>query len=183
MATRNAAATIIDLLKADHRDVEKLFAAFDDADGNIKKQAALASEIGQALTIHAEIEETLFYPVVLPLLDDEGEDLTCEATVEHGTLRGLIAGMNGKEAARPMIRAHVTVLKEYVEHHVKEEERELFPRVEKLDLDLVAMGDRALELKQQLMDDAETELPAQGKGQSSTIRIADVSARTAGAAG
>ncbi len=175
MATTRA-ATIIDLLKADHREVEKLFAAFEDADGDASEQAALASQIGQALTIHAEIEETLFYPAVLPLLDDEGEDLTCEATVEHGTLRGLIAGMNGNDAARPMIRAHVTVLKEYVEHHVKEEERSLFPRVEKLDVDLTAMGDRALELKQQLMDDAEAERPASGNGRQTTIHVREVTA-------
>lgn len=168
-------ASIIDLLKTDHREVEKLFAAFEKADGDARKQSALASEIGQALTIHAEIEETLFYPVVLPMLDDEGEDLTCEATVEHGTLRGLIAGMNGNDAANPMIRAHVTVLKEYVEHHVKEEEKELFPRVEKLDLDLLAMGDQALQLKQQLTEDAEADRPKSGKSPS-TIRIADVKA-------
>lgn len=176
MATRPAAATIIDLLKADHREVETLFAAFEEADGNAKKQAALASEIGQALSIHAEIEETLFYPAVLPLLDEEGEDLTCEATVEHGTLHGLIASMNGKDASRPMVRAHVTVLKEYVEHHVKEEEKELFPRVEKLDLDLVAMADLALALKQQLMANVDADRPNQGKGQQATIRIVPVSA-------
>ncbi len=175
MATRPAAATIIDLLKADHREVEKLFAAFEEADGDAKKQASLASQIGQALSIHAEIEETLFYPAVLPLLDKEGEDLTCEATVEHGTLHGLIASMNGKDASRPMIRAHVTVLKEYVEHHVKEEEKELFPRVEKLELDLVAMGDVALAIKEQLMDDVEADRAGPGKGQHATIRIVPVS--------
>ncbi|TDR38589.1 hypothetical protein DFR29_12090 [Tahibacter aquaticus] len=62
MATRPAAAAIIDLSKADHREVETLFAAFDESDGNAKKQAALASQIGQALSIHAEIEETPFIP-------------------------------------------------------------------------------------------------------------------------
>lgn len=172
MASRKP-STIIDLLKADHREVDQLFAAFEKAEDDPKLQASLASQIGQALTIHAEIEETLFYPVVLKLLDEEGRDLICEATVEHGTLRGLIAGMNGNDAARPMIRAHVTVLKEYVEHHVKEEERELFPRVEKLDLDLEAMADRALELRQRLMENASA---MKSEPRSSTIRIADISA-------
>ncbi|HSX60618.1 MAG TPA: hemerythrin domain-containing protein [Tahibacter sp.] len=175
MASRKP-ATIIDLLKADHREVERLFAEFDEAEGNPKQQAALASRIGQALTIHAEIEETLFYPVVLKLLDEDGEELTCEATVEHGTLRGLITGMNGNDAARPMIRAYVKVLKEYVQHHVKEEERELFPRVEKLDLDLEAMADQALALKEQLTEQAGD---PSGIARGSTIRIVDVSARGA----
>lgn len=168
-----AAVSIIDLLKADHREVEQLFADFEKAEGNPKKQAALASEIGQALTIHAEIEENLLYPVVLKLLDEEGADLTCEATVEHGSLRGLITAMNGNDTSRAMVRAHVTVLKEYVQHHVKEEENELFPRVKALDLDLEAMADEALALKEQLMAQANAE-PRKPTG--STIRIADVSA-------
>lgn len=165
--------SIIELLKADHREVDQLFKRFEEAEGDAKEQATLASQIGQALTIHAEIEETLLYPAILPLLDEEGADLTCEATVEHGTLRGLIAGMNGSDASNAMVRAHVTVLKEYVQHHVKEEERELFPMIEKLDLDLSAMADQALELKGQLTEDAGmpwTEI------RGATIRITDVSA-------
>jgi hemerythrin superfamily protein len=172
MASRKS-PTIIELLKADHREVEELFAAFDEADGNVRKQAGLASQIGQALTIHAEIEETLLYPTVLERLDEEGADLTCEATVEHGTLRGLIAGMNGSDAGNPMTRAHVTVLREYVQHHVNEEEKELFPRIEKLDLDLETLGMQAFDLKQQLTDEA-LELESTPRG--ATIRIASVSA-------
>lgn len=174
MASRNS-PSIIDLLKADHREVEELFSRFEQADGDSREQALLASQIGQALTIHAEIEETLLYPVILKLLDEEGADLTCEATVEHGTLRGLIAGMNGGDASQPMVKAHVVVLKEYVQHHVKEEEKELFPRVQELDLDLQAMAEDALALKQQLMD-AAGEPAAAGK----SIRVAEVSAKATG---
>ncbi|WP_257385744.1 hemerythrin domain-containing protein [Tahibacter caeni] len=174
MASRNP-PSIIDLLKADHREVEELFEAFEEAEGDARQQAQLASRIGQALTIHAEIEETLFYPTVLNELDTEDADLVCEATVEHGTLRGLIAGMNGGDAAQPMIQAHVAVLKEYVQHHVREEENELFPRVEKLGLDLAALGEQMLELKQELTDEAGGPSPS---ARGSTIRVADVSART-----
>ena len=109
---------------------------------------------------------------MLTVLDEEGRDLTCEATVEHGTLRGLIAGMNGTDASSPMAKAHVTVLKEYVEHHVREEEKELVPRVEKLDLDLQAMGEEMLRLKQRLTDASGAPRP-----RGSIIHIADVSAR------
>lgn len=170
MASRNP-PTIIELLKADHREVEQLFAQFEEADGDARQQALLASQIGQALTIHAEIEETLLYPVVLRRLDEEGRDLTCEATVEHGTLRGLISGMNGKDASQPMIKAHVKVLKEYVEHHVREEEKELFPRIARLDLDLAAMADEALALK-----DALTAAAGEPGASGKAIRVADVSA-------
>lgn len=171
MASRNH-PTIIELLKADHREVDKLFAEFEQAEGNTKKQMQLASRIGQALTIHAEIEENLFYPTVLPLLDEEGADLTWEAAVEHGTLRGLIAGMNGGDPSQPIIKAHVTVLKEYVQHHVREEEKELFPRVQQLDLDLQALGAEMLELKEGL-----TAAAAEPDTNSRTIRITDVSVR------
>jgi hemerythrin superfamily protein len=167
----SSAASIIDLLEADHREVEKLFSQFEKSEGNAKKQAALASQIGQALTIHAEIEETLFYPVVMTLLDKDEAELVCEATVEHGTLRGLIAGINGQDASEPMIKAHVSVLKEYVEHHVREEENELFPLCRGLDLDLEAMGDQMLALKEQLTTDG-GEISVRG----STITIADVKA-------
>lgn len=168
----SSTSNIMQLLKADHREVDELFAAFEDADGNAIKQAQIASKIGSALSVHAEIEETLFYPAVLMQLDEEGADLTCEATVEHGTLRGLISSMNGADASQPMVRAHVTVLKEYVQHHVKEEENELFPKCEKLDLDFEAMGVEMLELKQR-MQEMVSVTPARG----STITIADVSAR------
>lgn len=169
MASRNP-PTIIELLKADHREVEDLFAQFEKADDDARQQALLASRIGQALTIHAEIEETLLYPAILARRDEEGVELTCEATVEHGTLRGLIAGMNGKDASQPMIKAYVKVLKEYVQHHVREEEKELFPHVGKLDIDLVAMADDALALKDQLTAAAGEPSPS-GK----VIRVAEVS--------
>ena len=98
-------------------------------------------------------------------------DQVCEATVEHGTLRGLIAGMNGKNPSHPMVKAHLVVLKEYVQHHVKEEEREFFPQVEALGLDLDAIGEEIATVKRELLDAAGS-LPT-----GSTIRIVDVKAR------
>src|SRR3569623_1574984 len=134
--------------------------------------AALASQIGQALTIHAELEETFLYPRVFALAkkDDDEMDLVCEATVEHGTLRGLIADMNGKNPSDPMVKAHVAVLKEYVQHHVKEEEREFFPKVEAMDLDLDAIGEEMATKKRELL------AAAGSRPSGSTIRIVDVKA-------
>jgi hemerythrin superfamily protein len=140
------------LLEADHREVEQLFAEFEEADGDGARQAMLAGQIGQALTIHAELEETLLYPRVFAATKDEDCDLVCEATVEHGTLRGLIADMNGKNPGDQMVKARIMVLKEYVQHHVREEENELFPRVEKLGLDLDVLGEEIATLKRDLME-------------------------------
>lgn len=140
----------IDMLKADHRAVERLFAQFDAADGDAHAQAELASRIGQALAIHAELEESLLYPRLLQPSSEEELDLVCEATVEHGTLHGLIADMNGRDPSDPMVKARVVVLKEYVKHHVREEEHELFPKVEKSGLDLDAIGAEMTQLRQVL---------------------------------
>lgn len=147
MATNGSNA--LDMLKADHREVERLFAQFDAADGDTRTQAELASRIGQALAIHAELEESLLYPRLLVPSNDE-IDLVCEATVEHGTLHGLIADMNGRDPGDPMVKARVVVLKEYVKHHVREEENELFPKVEKSDLDLDAIGEEMAQLRRVL---------------------------------
>lgn len=145
----NNDSNAIDMLKADHREVERLFAQFDAAEGDARQQAELASRIGQALAIHAELEESLLYPRLFKSSNDE-IDLVCEATVEHGTLHGLIADMNGRDPSDPMVKARVVVLKEYVKHHVREEENELFPKVEKSDLDLDAIGEEMVQLRQAL---------------------------------
>ena len=162
------------LLIADHREVDQLFQEFEDADGNATKQAVLASKIGQALTIHAELEETLRYPRVLAQAkkQDDALDLVCEATVEHGTLRGLISDMNGKSPSDPMVKAHVKVLKEYVQHHVREEEKEFFPKIEDMQFDLDAIGEEMATLKRSLLEAAG---PAPT---GSSIRIVDVKADT-----
>lgn len=160
----------IDLLKADHREVERLFAQFDAADGDTRTQAELASRIGQALAIHAELEESLLYPRLLKTEKGEEEvDLVCEATVEHGTLHGLIADMNGRDPSDPMVKARVVVLKEYVRHHVREEEKELFPKVEKSDLDLDAIGAEMQELRRSL------ESQVDGGADGTRIHVTEVS--------
>jgi hemerythrin superfamily protein len=158
------------LLEADHREVEQLFKKFEEAEGKSAQQAALASQIGQALSIHAELEEVLLYPRVFSLTKGEERDQVCEATVEHGTLRGLIADMNGKDPSDPMVKARVIVLKEYVQHHVREEENELFPQLETLELDLDALGEEIATMKRELLEQVGSQRP--GK----TIQVVEVSA-------
>src|SRR3546814_14002473 len=117
----------IELLKEDHREVEGLFKEFEDTDDKVEK-VALASVICHALAVHAEIEEQLFYPESRLVLDDDQEDMVDEAVVEHATLKNVMEKLQGKSADDELFTAYVTVLKEYVKHHVKEEQNEYFPR-------------------------------------------------------
>jgi len=158
----------VTLLKKDHRLVEKLFSECEQAEDNATK-VELVTQICQALTVHAEIEETIFYPRAMRALGAEDDELVREAAVEHGTLKGLIAQLNGATPRNAMFDAYVKVLKEYVQHHVKEEENELFPKVEATDLDLEALGQELFELKQKL----ESRVADQAKPSKSTVVVVD----------
>jgi len=106
-----------------------------------------------ALTIHDKLETEVFYPAVREQAEDEDvEDLLDEAEVEHETVRELIEKLEEMEVGDEKQKAHFTVLMEYVKHHVKEEEEELFPELEDLeDLDLEAIGAEMQERKEALM--------------------------------
>ena len=121
----------IDLLKKDHDEVEAMFAQYEDIkDGdNDTDKEMLVAQICDALTVHAQIEESVFYPAARRALDaDEGKDLLDEAAVEHQTLKDLIARLESAPTDDPLYDAGVKVLSEYVKHHVKEEENELARR-------------------------------------------------------
>lgn len=143
-----ASQDAIALLKQDHRTVEDLFDEFEKARKEERKQA-LVSQICQELTIHAELEEKAFYPQVQEALGED-RDLVAEARVEHASLKWLIAQIEKESGDKEMWEARVTVLKEYVEHHVKEEEKQMFPKVRKTELDLQAMGEVLVETKEKL---------------------------------
>src|SRR4249919_440403 len=113
--TRDAVA----LLKADHRTVEDLFAKFEKASGDGRKKA-LAEEICKELTIHATIEEEIFYPACEGKVE---EDLLKEAYVEHDGAKVLIAEIEGRGPDDDFYEAKVKVLSEMIEHHVEEEEK------------------------------------------------------------
>lgn len=142
----------IELLKHDHREVESMFKQFDAEDAS-RSKAEMAQHICLSLIVHSEIEEELFYPAAKRALEDEGRDLVAEAKVEHMSLKRLIDDISGSSPGDELFEARMTVLKEYVKHHVHEEEHELMPQVKRADIDLEALGSRLQERKQALIEE------------------------------
>lgn len=150
-AARKAASAQPDataLLKADHRRVAGLFEDFEKATTKARK-ASIVANICQELTVHAQLEEEIFYPAVKAALKDH--ELVPEATVEHATVKDLIAAVQDQEPGDEMYDARVTVMSEYVKHHVKEEEKQMFVQARKTDLDLRALGAQMAARKEELM--------------------------------
>jgi len=138
----------IALLKQDHRAVEKLFKEFEEAKGDGRKEK-LARRICLELSVHTKIEEEIFYPACDGKIE---EDLLKEAYVEHDSAKLLMAEIEaGNGQSDDYFDAKVQVLSEQIEHHVKEEEGELFPQVRKADLDLDALGQQMAERKSELL--------------------------------
>ena len=135
------------MLRADHQLVSKLFEEYEASRSNSKKMQ-IVSQICMELTVHAQIEEEIFYPAVKQALND-GE-LVPEATVEHATLKDLIAQVEGKEPDGEMFDAKIKVMSEYVKHHVKEEEEEIFPKAKKSSLNLEKIGSEISNRKAEL---------------------------------
>ena len=131
----------IALLMADHKAVKALFKEFEqlteqeDAD---EQKAALVEKICNELTVHAQLEEEIFYPVVREAIDDDS--LMDEADVEHASAEDLIAQLEGMSPGDDQYDAKVVVLGEYINHHVEEEEGEMFVKARKSDVDTAALG-------------------------------------------
>jgi hemerythrin superfamily protein len=142
----------IALLKADHKEVQELFDEFDqlveDEETSPEDKQQLAEQICAMLTVHAQIEEEIFYPAAREAVE---EDLVNEATVEHASAKGLIAQIQGMSPDEVLYDGKVKVLGQYVRHHVKEEEGEMFPQAKKAELDLQALGEQLQERKEALM--------------------------------
>jgi hemerythrin superfamily protein len=140
----------IALLKADHRKVETLFEQYEAAKGGGKKQK-LALEICLELTVHAQIEEEIFYPACEGKID---EDLLKEAYVEHDGAKVLIAEIEAGEPSDEFYDAKVKVLSEQIEHHVGEEEQRMegmFAQARHAGLDMDALGDQLRSRKEELV--------------------------------
>ncbi len=145
----------IALLKQDHRTVEDLFAEFEKASGEGRKQK-LAGQICLELSVHAAIEEEIFYPACEGKVEDE--DLLKEAYVEHDGAKLLIAEILAGEPSDEFYDSKVKVLQEQIEHHVEEEEKRmegLFSQARKAGLDMDALGEQLAVRKQQLTSEYE----------------------------
>ncbi len=155
MATTRSGKDACDLLDADHRAVKKMFKEYEELTGSRARSAAqkkleLAQRICQELTIHAQIEEEIFYPALRAAIKDT--DLLDEAEVEHQTVRSLVAQIQRASEADERVDAKVKVLGEYVDHHVKEERGEIFTRARSArKLDLVTMREQLEQRKEELM--------------------------------
>jgi hemerythrin superfamily protein len=151
LSRQRAPNDALELLHSDHQQVEDLFAQFEKARTADRKER-LAAQICSELKVHAQVEEEIFYPAARKALP-RSRDLLDEATVEHGSAKALISQIEASEPRDPLFDANVLVLSEYIKHHVKEEESELFPQLRKADLDLVALGDAITERKAALMEE------------------------------
>ena len=172
MTTRSksgpAGSDAIEMLTADHQEVKALFKKFasvkDDEDSEDEK-ANLVTQICDALTIHAEIEEEIFYPAVRAAIDDK--DLMDEALVEHAGAKNLIAELREMDPDDELFDAKVTVLGEQIEHHVKEEEGDMFPKAKKAKADTEELGAQMAARKQELaeergVDEADAKIAKKG---------------------
>lgn len=149
--TKTAAKDAIALLEADHAAVSQLFAEYEKTRSGANKKA-LVAEICTALSVHAQIEEELFYPAVKAALKDRL--MVPEATVEHASVKDLIVQLEGVEPDGEMYDAKVKVLSEYVKHHVKEEHEEMFTQAKASSIDLVELGARMAARKDELLAQA-----------------------------
>lgn len=144
----------IEMLKTDHKQVKALFKEFEEIhqdEENDGRKSGIVKQICAALTIHAQIEEEIFYPAVREAIDDD--DLMDEAEVEHAEAKALITQLEAMDAEDDYYDAKVTVLGEQVDHHITEEEKEMFPQVKKAKMDTLALGEIMLKRKEELEEE------------------------------
>ena len=135
-------ADAVNFLKDDHKRVNALFDEFEKIkDGRASKEKQrIVTEACNELRIHTQLEEEIFYPALRKAIDED--DMMNEAVVEHQTAKDLIARLERMTPDNDMYVGTFTVLSEYIKHHVKEEEDEMFPLARKSDVDLDALGDK-----------------------------------------
>jgi hemerythrin-like domain-containing protein len=152
--TKAKAGAALEMLKEDHDKVQKAFKDFEKLD---REDSATVQELVQTvceeLKVHTALEEEIFYPAVREAIEDE--DIMNEAQVEHDSAKMLIEQLENMGPDDPNYHATFTVLGEYVKHHIKEEEEEMFPQAKKTDLDFEDLGARMRERKTELMGSME----------------------------
>ena len=160
----------IALLRADHRLVSELFEQFEKSRSATKKKA-LVQQICTELTVHAQVEEEIFYPAVRAAIQET--EIIAEAAIEHATLKTLIGDLEQGQPGDEEFEATVKVLGEYVAHHVAEEQTEIFPRARASDLDLQELGARLLARKAELMSGDGEGVRSEGRSTGATDELAE----------
>ncbi len=144
----------LELLMADHRKVEDLFEQYEaekESDDDTKR--TIANKICGELTVHAQVEEEIFYPWLRENLDEDDMEMVEEAQVEHNGAKDLIAQIEAATEVDATYDAMVKVLGEYIKHHVKEEENEVFPAVSSEKEELDALGQEMSSRKEELLEE------------------------------
>ena len=147
--TARRAPNAITLLTEDHAKVRKMFKQFERSHEKMDdaEKAELVGQICMELTVHTQLEEEIFYPAAREAIEEQ--ELLDEAEVEHASAKELIAQLQSMQPGDELYDAKVTVLGEYVDHHIKEEEKQMFPKVRKARLDLEYLAEQIKERKEQ----------------------------------
>src|SRR5215211_6449391 len=152
--TEVGSVSALELLEEDHQQVDGFFEEYENLEDAGEKER-MALKICLALAVHTQIEEEIFYPAAREAI--EKAELIDEAIVEHASAKQLIAEIEEMDASDELYDAKVKVLGEQVRHHVEEEEDKLFPEIERLELDLEALGKKMAKRKTALLMETTTE--------------------------
>lgn len=158
------AQDVLEILRDDHEKVKSLFQEFEEAEDSKTKQR-ICEETLLELKVHAQLEEEVFYPAVRAEIDEE--EIMDEAVEEHHVAKMLISELEDMDADDDQFEAKFTVLGEVVDHHVQEEEGEMFPQVEDMDLDFESLAQEMTQRKEELMEEL-----GSGKGKTSKRKAA-----------
>ncbi|MES1982267.1 MAG: hemerythrin domain-containing protein [Pseudomonadota bacterium] len=162
-ADTDAKSSAIALLIEDHDSVNRLFQQFENLKQEINADTdkqQIVRQICQELTLHTQAEEEVFYPAVRAAIAEQ--ELMDDAEMEHMRAKQLIAQLENMSPTDEYYDARVSILKEYVNHHVREEQDQMFPRARKVNLDLQALGEQILSFKKAWEKDSNTRNPRTG---------------------
>jgi hemerythrin superfamily protein len=173
MGSEPAMIDAVDILKADHRRVDKLFKAFPKAD--LKQRKEMLDTIIKELSVHARIEENLVYPLIM----DQENDKTMEAYEEHHLLKLALAELADIPASSSKIEAKVKVVQELVKHHVKEEERDLLPKLKDCGVNMEELGKQIMQRKKRIMSQIQKVGDKSGRQIGGSPRKSGVTRRSA----
>jgi hemerythrin-like domain-containing protein len=150
MPRKSSKSDVLALLKADHDKVRKMFKEFEklEADDSEEK-AQLVKQTCAELKVHTQIENEIVYPAIRQAIEDD--DMMDEALVEHEAAEELISQLEELQPGDELFEAKFTVLGEYVNHHIAEEQKKMFTKAKKADIDLVSLGEQVAERKKELM--------------------------------